>query len=562
MLNNYNKIARLISRKFDVQVIATEDECKTDSNKIYIPMLADRFEGDNRIALDGMIDHESFHIRASREDDKLKRKNSFMFLKDGLTPNVHSVVNAILDSRDEAFGRSIYPGSAYNIRRMIEVIDRKPESIKDIPSLIYSLLNGMTTMEALTDTQKEIITPFVKHFEDARSIVNEFKSPQEVINLAKKIVKDVQKGELSKKETSSKSKKNSKEGKGSKESKDGKEGEEAKENGKFKPSEYIFEKARKKVSEAAISIIDRATRDGVREHLPNPKALARDKEIDPLKDRSYLKPCDEESFEQLLGKMSDQTGVLVNNVRRLLLGRAIDRKRYSRDRGALDTSALYKVRYDNRLFTRIEKGININSAVSILGDMSGSMCGPKENVTRSALVIISHLLNSLSVPFEILGWDTMAKGIGGDDKGFTTIDFHPVYNRDAPMRYYVFKSFSQLLNNDAKKRISLFRNQRDNNVDSEAILWAALRLARRKEKNRILIVLSDGTPCCPGTDWSIDGDNIKTVVKKCQKAGFKVGGIGIQSDAVSYYYPTYEVIEDLSQLGSGIATMFRKLQEE
>ena len=555
MFDHFSRLARLLSRKFDVEVIASETECKTDATKIYLPMLADRFKGEDRVCLNGMLDHEAFHIRASREDDKIGRSNAFRLL-DEMEKNVYPFMNAILDARDEVFGRGIYPGSAYNISKMTDIVCDNMNEIDDVPSLIYFLLNGTITEKDLTLKQHKSLSGFFKIADEAREVVDNFGSPDDIYQIAKKLADDESKDEVKKESSKSGSRGNEGEGGGGKESETGA-------SVKADDKEYVFEKAREKIAKAAddevkaVSKIMVGGRGIPKEHIPHPEALARDRVINPMTDERYIKPWCGRSYNEILNGMSEQMGILINNVRRHLIGQAIDRKRFSRDRGALNTGALYKARYDNRLFTRIEKGIAINSSVSILGDMSGSMCGERETMARSALVSMSYLLDSLSVPFEILGWDTYT---GNSDEEFW--NGGPIYNRYADMRYYVFKSFNQVLNADVKKNISLFNSQGDCNVDCEAIQWAARRLSHRKEKNRILIVLSDGQPSSPGSNDYIIGQGIKAVIKQCEKADLRVGGVGIQSDAVEGYYKTNEVVWDLSQLGPAIARMFQKLRKD
>jgi cobaltochelatase CobT len=78
------------------------------------------------------------------------------------------------------------------------------------------------------------------------------------------------------------------------------------------------------------------------------------------------------------------------------------------------------------------------------------------------------------------------------------------------------------------------------NVDGEAIEWAASRLtAQGKKQNRIILV-SDGAPVDDMTLYTNEGDILvrhllQTVDEINLRAGWKIGGIGVGYDCREYY---------------------------
>jgi cobaltochelatase CobT len=85
------------------------------------------------------------------------------------------------------------------------------------------------------------------------------------------------------------------------------------------------------------------------------------------------------------------------------------------------------------------------------------------------------------------------------------------------------------------------------NLDGEAVLWAAKRLAQRPEARRVLIVLSDGLPAGARVP---DGGSayLSKIVQEAIAAGIEVIGVGIESEAVTQFYPHHVVVRGLEDL--------------
>ncbi len=90
------------------------------------------------------------------------------------------------------------------------------------------------------------------------------------------------------------------------------------------------------------------------------------------------------------------------------------------------------------------------------------------------------------------------------------------------------------------------------NIDSEALDWAAKRLYVQRESRKILFVLSDGTPACVHSNDHILRNALVRKINEVEKAGIEVIGIGILEDHVKNLYKNYQVIEDEKQIYSKI----------
>ena len=91
------------------------------------------------------------------------------------------------------------------------------------------------------------------------------------------------------------------------------------------------------------------------------------------------------------------------------------------------------------------------------------------------------------------------------------------------------------------------------NVDGEALSWAYNRLSIRKEKRKILIIISDGAPVDDSTLSVNPGNylekNLRDIIGEIEKKDeIELIAIGIGHD-VSRYYSKAVTIMDVDQLG-------------
>ncbi len=96
-----------------------------------------------------------------------------------------------------------------------------------------------------------------------------------------------------------------------------------------------------------------------------------------------------------------------------------------------------------------------------------------------------------------------------------------------------------------------------NTVDGECVEIAARRLMGRREAGKVMIVLSDGNPACAG---GIDlQKHLRNTVKRIERAGVSVVGIGIKSSAVTGFYKKNIVVNDIDSLPGQVMKELRHL---
>lgn len=229
------------------------------------------------------------------------------------------------------------------------------------------------------------------------------------------------------------------------------------------------------------------------------------------------------------------------------------------------------------VFRKRIEGDAINTAVTVLIDLSGSMSGPKLRVAQMAAIAISEALNT-SVPFEVLGFSTAELSTEMYQEHFRATasyqlddSFAPVYregedgrelapnpdrqffDRVEPLVMVEFKPFNLPLLQCRATMGAIGKLNMRNNIDGESVIAAALRLAQRPEDKKILLVLSDGAPA-----YVVDEDRpspeqrTRDAVEMVEAMGIRTIGVGIMDGSVRYFYPRHVVLRNINELGKTV----------
>ncbi len=178
-----------------------------------------------------------------------------------------------------------------------------------------------------------------------------------------------------------------------------------------------------------------------------------------------------ENYRQILSE-SDVTWAikkLTKDLKEILESKEDDSKMstsgtYNVYRGAIGTTA--------RIFDRNRnKSDKKDQAVMLLIDMSGSMYGEKIRSAEKAAAIIAESLYNVKIPFYVMGFT---------DNGCDVLHYHlATWNNPASRVNIGGMEYCELLDN----------------TDGYSIRTAAAMLAMRPEKNKRMIIISDGQPC-------------------------------------------------------------------
>ena len=226
---------------------------------------------------------------------------------------------------------------------------------------------------------------------------------------------------------------------------------------------------------------------------------------------------------------------LAQEARRLLQVMTRKRNFYNQKKGRLDVNKIYRVcqphsSVSERIFKTKTESNALDTAVSVLVDYSGSMGGYKIQTAISAGYALEMLCGMLKINCEIAGFTEYGQQSNN---------------------FYVFKNFGHTIQDSQFiENMSLASSHMSSNADGDSILIAWHRLMQQKQKRKVLIVLSDGSPA------SGRGDSYtytKQIVKGIEARGDSdIIGIGIMDNNVTGIYKHNHVIHDINQLPTAL----------
>ena len=204
----------------------------------------------------------------------------------------------------------------------------------------------------------------------------------------------------------------------------------------------------------------------------------------------------------------------------------------------LDSSSYYKA--DGKIFTkRCRPNDELNLAVAVLIDMSGSMDGKGISSARNMSLLIYDFCKSLHIPIMIYGHNA-----------------HYITNN---VHLFSFADFDSIDGNDGFRIMNMKAN--DCNRDGTAIRFCADKLNKRTEEKKLFILVSDGLPSA--YDREEDGiADVKGAKKECDRRGITFIAAAIDSDKEQikaiYGEKSFLDISDLSKLPVTMAKLLAR----
>ena len=260
--------------------------------------------------------------------------------------------------------------------------------------------------------------------------------------------------------------------------------------------------------------------------------------------------------QQLIG-FQDLITKLANKLQRQLLAKQNRAWEFDLEEGLLDSSKLTRIIIDpyNSLSFKKEKDLDFkDTIVTLLIDNSGSMRGRPITIAAICADILSRTLERCSVKVEILGFTTKNWKGGKSRESWNKSDKPKKPGRLNDLRHIIYKGADTRWR-QAKNNLGLMLKEGllKENIDGEAISWAFNRIKKRKEKRKILMVISDGAPVDDSTLSVNSGDFLEKHLKKIVKfietqSDVEILAIGIGHD-VSRYYNKAIKITDVHELG-------------
>ncbi|MEK7170884.1 MAG: hypothetical protein AAB774_01090 [Patescibacteria group bacterium] len=216
-------------------------------------------------------------------------------------------------------------------------------------------------------------------------------------------------------------------------------------------------------------------------------------------------------------------------------GKHIDIKRRIQEK-AKDVPAM-----ESRAWERREMPQEKDYAISLLVDLSGSMQGEKIDETFKGAIVLSEVLNRLSIDNEILGFND---------------------------RIHVFKAFEETMTEEVREKMGAMLSEVSTsraryNDDGWALEQASERLAKQQASEKFLIPLSDGQPV-ESPQHSGEEYELENVVERIQKETTQklIGlGIGRGTGHVEHYYPNSLANVDTKEMSDKLADLIREVIE-
>jgi cobaltochelatase CobT len=198
-----------------------------------------------------------------------------------------------------------------------------------------------------------------------------------------------------------------------------------------------------------------------------------------------------------------------------------------------------------------------DTVVTLLIDNSGSMRGRPITMAALSADLMARTLERCGVKTEILGFTTKEWKGGASYKEWLKAGKPAQAGRLNDLRHIIYKP-ADISWRKAKKNLGLMLKDGilKENIDGEAILWAAERLLSRPEQRRILMVISDGAPVDDSTLSANTGNyldrHLRDVIELVEtKMPIELLAIGIGHD-VTRYYKHAVTISEIEKLGEAM----------
>ncbi|MFT7098348.1 MAG: cobaltochelatase CobT [Rickettsiales bacterium] len=258
-----------------------------------------------------------------------------------------------------------------------------------------------------------------------------------------------------------------------------------------------------------------------------------------------------------IAKLERISKQLTAKLKRKLLAKKQIFFEFDKEEGLLDPKKIPQIiispLFRNNYLT-VQENDYQNTILSILIDNSGSMRGTPIVMSAMAAEMIAKIFEGFGIKTEILGFTTVDWRGGKSRKLWEESGKPKNPGRLSDTRHIIYKhanqSFKKSRNNLA---LMLKDGTLKENIDGEALIWAATRLKNRTEKRKILLVISDGTPVDDATNSNNDSDILndhlhQTITQLEKHSKIEIAAIGIGHN-VGDFYQNSIVVKNIEELG-------------
>lgn len=234
---------------------------------------------------------------------------------------------------------------------------------------------------------------------------------------------------------------------------------------------------------------------------------------------------------------------LAHRLQRRLLAARQRSWSFDQEEGLLDSRKLARLvgaKPSQKVF-RVENDAPVPEAcVILLVDQSGSMRGARRQMAALAIDLAIHTLEICQVSSEVLGYTTRFSSGNPISQGWHKAGCPRPAGRLNALRHILYKTAEQPWRR-ARPRLGLLLREGfgHENIDGEALHWAARRLMHQPHERKILIVLSDGAPYDKDT---VDANgrgflekHLREVIDEIESSPIQLSAIGTGQDVGRFY---------------------------
>jgi cobaltochelatase CobT len=263
-----------------------------------------------------------------------------------------------------------------------------------------------------------------------------------------------------------------------------------------------------------------------------------------------------------LSKLQKISKRLTAKLKRKLLAKKKISYQFNEEEGLLDRKKITQIianPFSSNNFLTIQESDYQNTVLCILLDNSGSMGGMPILMSAMASEIITKIFEGFGIKTEILGFTT-SDWRGGKSRKLWEQSGKPKNpGRLSDLRHIIYKNADQSFRKSKNNLALMLKNGiLKENIDGEALIWAAKRLKGRGEKRKILLIISDGTPVDDSTnsnnDSDILNDHLHQTIQRLEKhSKIDIAAIGILHN-VDNFYQNSIMVTNIEELGEVMIT--------
>jgi cobaltochelatase CobT len=198
------------------------------------------------------------------------------------------------------------------------------------------------------------------------------------------------------------------------------------------------------------------------------------------------------------------------------------------------------------------------TSITLLLDQSGSMRGQKMLYAAATLDVAQEFLAGLGVRVEVLGFTTLAWRGGSARWWWQALGAKRMPGRLNNLLHIIYRDAGDARVSSAPHtfREMLRPELPKENIDGEALEWAAGRLRAQSGNRKILLILSDGAPVDDATleanhDYYLEDHLLDVIADLTASSEIELHAMGIGFD-VARYYPGTPCVAGPEDLGHAL----------